>query len=292
MRLIAADWGTSRLRAYRIVDGRVTDRAEAPDGVAALKAGEHPAALERVAGRWLAQDPGCPVILLGMVGSREGWAPAPYAPCPAGAQEIAAATLAVPLPDGRQALIVPGLLRERGAGVDVMRGEETLALGAGIADGTVCLPGTHSKWVTLRGGRIVDFATYMTGEMYGLLRHHAIVGRPATEPADPAGFEAGLAAVEADEGRGLLHLAFAARAAVVSGRMAPAGLGPFLSGLTIGTEIAAALGGGAPPELTLVADALPSDLYRAALERRGAAIRTVAPEAALVAGLQALALAA
>ncbi len=121
------------------------------------------------------------MLLVGMVGSREGWVVAPYATCPAGPAEIAAAMIPVDLGDRPQAHIVPGLFCEPAPGAaDVMRGEETLVLGCGVEDGLVCLPGTHPKWVVMRGGRIERFATYMTGEMYALLREHSMIGRPAS----------------------------------------------------------------------------------------------------------------
>ena len=149
--------------------------------------------------------------------------------------------IAVDLGEGRSGHIVPGLSCEPAPGaVDVMRGEETLAFGAGVEDGLVCLLGTHPKWVEMRGGRVQRFATYLTGEMYALLRHHSMVGRPATEPEDPGGFELGLAAAERNGGAGrvgLLHLLFGARAATVTGRLPPAALGPYISGLLTGDEI-------------------------------------------------------
>ena len=84
--------------------------------------------------------------------------------------------------------------------------------------------------------------------MYALLRHHSMVGRPATEPEDPAGFERGLEAAERNGGParaarvGLLHLIFGARAAAVTGRLPRAELGPYISGLLTGDEINGAFG--------------------------------------------------
>lgn len=49
-----------------------------------------------------------------------------------------------------------------------MRGEETQLLGLitrhKLADATVCLPGTHSKWATVKDGAVAEFKTFMTGE--------------------------------------------------------------------------------------------------------------------------------
>ncbi len=225
-----------------------------------------------------------------MVGSREGWVEAPYAHCPAAPADVARAIIAVDLGEGRSGHIVPGLSCAPAPGaVDVMRGEETLAFGAGVEDGLICLVGTHPKWVEMRGGRVQRFATYLTGEMYALLRHHSMVGRPATEPEDPAGFELGLAAAERNGGAGrvgLLHLLFGARAATVTGRLPPAALGPYISGLLTGDEINGAFAQFEKPEaLTVIADAPRADLFAKALARHGVRAIAKPPVDALVRGI-------
>jgi 2-dehydro-3-deoxygalactonokinase len=173
-----------------------------------------------------------------------------------------------------------------------MRGEETLVLGAGIEDGLICSAGTHPKWIEMRNGRIERFATYMTGEMYALLREHSMIGRPATEPEDPKGFDLGLDAAERNSGEqgsarvGLLHLLFGARAAVVSGRMPSNLLAPYLSGLLTGDEINGALAQfGRPSSVTILADRNRADLYVHALARHGIKTEVRAPKDALIAGL-------
>jgi 2-dehydro-3-deoxygalactonokinase len=293
VRSIVADWGTSRFRAYLLDEGRILDRVASEEGVSELQAGQHAEVFRRQAGRWLEAEPEAPVILVGMVGSREGWALAPYATCPAGPDEIARSLTPVDLGGGRTAYIVPGIVTEPAPGaVDVMRGEETLAFGSGVEDGLVCFPGTHSKWVEMREGRVARFASVMTGEMYALLMEHSMIGRPATEPADPAGFEAGLDAAARNGGRegerrvGLMHLLFGARAAVVSGRMPAARLGPYLSGLLTGDEVQGMLAlYGRPEQVTIVAAEPRAGAYRTALARQGISTLVRAPEEALLAGL-------
>lgn len=290
MRFIAVDWGTSRLRASLVDGGRVEGRAESGDGIGKLRAGEHAAAFERVCGAWLAEEPDLPAALVGMVGSREGWFPAPYARCPAGAAEIAAGALAVDLPRGARGFVVPGLRTGEEGRVDVMRGEETHLLGSGVSDGLVCLPGTHCKWALMQGGRVMRFSTFMTGEMHALLREHSMIGRPATEPGDPAGFARGLAVGRDDgSGGGLLNLLFEARAATVAGEMPPSLLGPYLSGLLTGQEIAGAFRlFGRPEAVTVVADAPRAALYREALGGEGIPIRILGQEETLLAGIAAI----
>ena len=126
--------------------------------------------------------------MAGMVGSRQGWVEAPYCPCPAGLDDIAARLLRLTPAAGttRRIAIVPGISCEHGGVPDVMRGEEIKILGAlellGIADATLVLPGTHSKWATVEGGRIRGFSTVMSGEFYALLRQHSILARTLAAP--------------------------------------------------------------------------------------------------------------
>jgi 2-dehydro-3-deoxygalactonokinase len=292
MRFILVDWGTTRVRAYLVDDETITDRVEADEGVSALSKGQHADVFSRLCALWLDREPDLPVALVGMVGSREGWVEAPYAACPAAPVDVARAMIAVDLGDGRVGRIVPGLSCEPAPGaVDVMRGEETLAFGAGVEDGLICLVGTHPKWVEMRGGRVQRFATYLTGELYALLRHHSMVGRPASEPEDPAGFDLGLDAAERNAGAGarvgLLHLLFGARAATVTRRLPPAALGPYLSGLLTGDEINGAFAQFDRPEtLTVIADRPRAELFAKALARHGVRAVVKSPTDALVTGLR------
>ena len=113
-----------------------------------------------------------------------------------------------------------------------------------------------------------------------------MIGRPATEPGDPAGFDLGLDAAlrnsgEDEERVGLLHLLFSARASVVSGRMAPGLLGPYLSGLLTGDEINGALSQFNRPIGDDRGDSPRADLYVQALNRRAIAADVTAPGGAL-----------
>jgi 2-dehydro-3-deoxygalactonokinase len=137
---------------------------------------------------------------------------------------------------------VPGY-RWRGDGdrVDVMRGEEAQLLGAlrltRAADGCYVLPGTHSKWVQLRGGRIASLRTYMSGELFASLRERGTLSAsmqaaPQGEP-DAAAFARGVA--EAGE-LALSHALFGVRARVVTGALAAQAAAAYVSGLLIGAE--------------------------------------------------------
>ena len=244
--MIAIDWGTSSFRAYRLgSDGRVLDTRSAPKGILSVENGTFSAVLEAQAGDWIAAGDG-PVVMSGMIGSRQGWLEVPYAACPAGFEEIAAGMRKVTW-DGGTAWIAPGLTCRDDAGIaDVMRGEEVQILGVmdGLGPGahTVCLPGTHSKWVEVSEGRIARFSTHMTGEAFAVFKAHSILGRMMKDGAnDTTAFEDGVHR-SADAG-GLLHHLFGVRARGLLGELAQAASASYLSGILIGHEIRSAHGG-------------------------------------------------
>jgi len=177
-----------------------------------------------------------PIVMSGMVGSRQGWIEAPYVQCPAGLAEIAAAMREVHWGE-RRAWIVPGLSCRDDAGVhDVMRGEEVQVLGASLVDGLVCLPGTHSKWVVVDDEKIIRFSTCMTGEMYAVLKQHSILGRMMEEgEPDSRAFAEGVK--RSGEGGGLLHHLFGVRTRGLMGELGPAASASYLSGILIGHEL-------------------------------------------------------
>ncbi|HEX2115928.1 MAG TPA: 2-dehydro-3-deoxygalactonokinase [Alphaproteobacteria bacterium] len=283
--LIGLDWGTSNCRAFRIArDGAVLETRAAAQGILAVKNGDFAAAYEALIGDWLKAH-AVPVLMCGMIGSRQGWVEAPYVDLPAGAAQLACALAKVP---GQLAAIVPGLVGDALAGGrDVIRGEETQIVGAldpQEHDALYCLPGTHSKWVKVEGGRMVRFATFMTGEVYGVLRQHSILGRlMESETHDDRAFSAGI-----ERGRspgGLLHQIFSVRTEGLFGAMTPAALPSYLSGLLIGHELRAALAAFPAARIVLVGAPALTERYRAAIDREGRASATVAGEGAAAKGL-------
>jgi len=241
-RLIALDWGTSNLRANLLGNGgMVLETRASAGGVMAVPERRFAQALNALCGDWI-EHHACPVIASGMIGSRQGWQEAPYVACPASLAQVAAQLTRIELGPRSTLHIVPGLRCTGDDGYDdVMRGEETQLWGAGLADGACCvLPGTHSKWAwSDRGGAIARFQTFMTGELYGLLTQHGILGRlmqfgQERHSAFAAGVQRGLS-----EHARATHAIFAARTAGLMNRIEPEGLPDFLSGMLIGFEIGA-----------------------------------------------------
>ena len=257
--LLALDWGTSSLRAFLMRDGEVIETRHSAHGIQHLplpgRAGFEQA-FAAIAGDWVRQWPQLPVVACGMVGSAQGWREAPYVRCPATVKALAEQNTTVASGLGQQILIAPGVLfDEPGELPDVMRGEEIQIAGALLNNpqwsqrSCIVLPGTHSKWAQIEDGKIVRFATYLTGELFAVLCANSILGRllpAATEgkaETDVAAFEMGLAAARRSGPGDLSHQIFATRTLGLTGRLAPASLADYLSGLLIGHELVSGLTG-------------------------------------------------
>jgi 2-dehydro-3-deoxygalactonokinase len=244
-RLISIDWGTTSLRCYLVgQDGAILDRRTSDKGILNVAESAFEDTLLEATREWRASGPTLPILMSGMIGSRQGWHEATYARCPAGIDDLAANLLAIDVQGCGSVNTVPGLeTRYEADRPDVMRGEETQILGAladlGRADALFVLPGTHSKWATVKDGRITDFATYMTGEVFSALKNHTILGRlmAATQPFDAGAFERGVAASVGTKPGDLLNRIFSARTLPLSGQLASEAVESYLSGLLIGAEI-------------------------------------------------------
>ncbi|MEO8545300.1 MAG: 2-dehydro-3-deoxygalactonokinase [Betaproteobacteria bacterium] len=247
--LLALDWGTTALRGARLdPQGRVLEERAFSKGILNVPAGGFPAAFDECFGDW-ARGGARACLISGMAGSKQGWVEAPYCACPAGFADVAAQlrwitdpTLQLPT------AIVPGLNCEHACGLpqlasvpDVMRGEEVQIFGAmhldGVDEGLFILPGTHSKWAWVRDGRVRNFRSFMTGEVFALLSQHSLLARTidSTAAFDAQAFALGVA--RARQGGGLLHNAFGTRTLALMARLDAGPLASYLSGLVIGEEL-------------------------------------------------------
>jgi 2-dehydro-3-deoxygalactonokinase len=177
--LIAIDWGTTSARTYRIdAGGVILGTQSAPLGVQSIRDREFAAALGSLLGDW--SEHSLPRIACGMIGSRQGWIETNYLSCPVNLSRLGESLVRTPK---AELAIVPGAQCIDSAGIpDVIRGEETQLAGALINDtgeALVVLQGTHSKWAIVESETLVDFATFMTGELYSVLLEHTILGKLA-----------------------------------------------------------------------------------------------------------------
>ncbi len=278
--MIGVDWGTTRFRAFRIAaDGAIVARHEAASGIMSVAPGAFPTVLRAAIAPWLAEGEKN-VLMSGMVGSRQGWIEAPYLPCPAGPKGIAAALVPVPF-EGARVFLVPGLSDTDETGVpEVMRGEETQIVGA-LADlpgeAVVCLPGSHAKWARVSGGKIVCYRTYLSGEAFAAIRGGTILGRMMRDaPPSPAAFARGVR--RSGEAGHLLHHLFGVRALGLAGRLGDDESASYLSGLLIGHEIRAAIGGA--KIVHLIGETRLAGMYADAIGRLGGEARVIGGDVA------------
>lgn len=258
--LIALDWGTTSLRAYKLAEGgQVLEQRSLSSGIMQLPkapriikglecADGFEVAFDEACGDWLDAQPDVPVIACGMVGSAQGWREATYRDTPANVANLGTALQTVRSLRGVDVHIVPGVI-QRSRLPNVMRGEETQVLGvlqtlsheAG-ADLLIGLPGSHSKWVEVADGCIVHFDTFMTGEVFAVLSEHSILGRTQQRGGsfDGEAFDRGVQVALSAEGEiGVLSTLFSARSLGLTGELNGAEQTDYLSGLLIGHELSA-----------------------------------------------------
>lgn len=236
------DWGTSHLRLYRIEAGQVTASSAGP-GIGAIGEGGPASALRKALAQ-LGPDAPAEIRLCGMAGSRTGLAEAPYADCPADAAQWNRAAIRLTF-DGVPLALAAGLACEDSSGCpDVMRGEETQIFGAiavapelGAGRSILVLPGTHSKWAVLENGTITSFRTFLSGELFALLKAHSTLLALGDSGAsdEEQGFAEGLARVRAREG--LSAMLFSVRSLQLRAGRSSGWAAGYLSALVIGDEV-------------------------------------------------------
>lgn len=293
---VAVDWGTSSFRLWLVDrDGKVLTERRSDEGMTTAARTGFAAVLQShldAAGG----APDLPVLVCGMAGARQGWVEAGYVDTPAPLAAILEGAVSVP-GQSRDIRILPGIAQRDPHAPDVMRGEETQLLGAlgldATGDALVCMPGTHSKWVTVRGGKVARFATFMTGELFSAITRetllsHAVNG--AEQAEDSEAFNAALtAAFEAPAQAANLLFRVRSRQLLFGGT--PAAARETISGTLIGLEMAAELPAARGTAVTLIASGQLATRYRSAMETLSATVRVIDADEAVRRGLSIAALA-
>ncbi|MEX3007169.1 2-dehydro-3-deoxygalactonokinase [Hoeflea sp. TYP-13] len=287
----AVDWGTSSFRIWLLSDdGSVIAERRSHEGMTqAAKTGFENVLEAHLSAMQASQ--GLPVVICGMAGSRQGWREARYLTVPAKLSDIVETAVRIESA-GRDIRILPGLAQRDPQHPDVMRGEETQLLGAFSGDrttGLACMPGTHSKWVRVSGGKATGFTTYMTGELFGLIARQSILRHAVgeTDSCDPKNPEFTRAVAEAyRDPTGVSRLLFSIRAGQLLYSRNSAGSFARLSGLLIGWEIAAArVEFGEGDEIHLIASGKLFGLYEAAFRSLGQTVTALDADEAVLKGL-------
>ena len=115
------------------------------------------------------------IIASGMVGAKQGWIEVPYINSPCDIRNVNFKTFKIL--DDANIHILSGVSQFNPS--DVMRGEETQIAGFLLNNvdfnGSICLPGTHSKWVNMNSYNIQEFTTFLTGELYEIVKKYSIL---------------------------------------------------------------------------------------------------------------------
>lgn len=294
---LSCDWGTTsfRLRWVSGLDGKVIREIREDAGVKKLHAeAEAGAGRSNVFGQFLSgkletlltgETPprqALPLMISGMASSSIGWRELPYAPAPfhLDGRGLRSEELAWSQPNWvGPTYLISGIANAH----DMMRGEETEIIGlmsdpslaASRQRSLLILPGTHSKHVWIEDHSVVDFCTFMTGELFEVLGRHSLL-RASVDMARETGSKA-LALADADreafqEGvrwardRGLAAGLFRVRTRSVLDRRPIGNNTWFMSGLLIGAEIERMGDRAQDRPVILAATGRLSDLYSLALE--------------------------
>ena len=188
-----------------------------------------------------------PVVISGMACSSLGIRELPYAPLPFSidGSEVISQQIACPEDLAKGVLLVSGASHKS----DVMRGEETQVIGLSSLyeinplETTVCIfSGTHSKHIMVKNGKMIDFHTYMTGELFAIMQQHSIL-KESISKAEYSGTlsnpdqQAFCLGLEQSAETNLLRSLFSVRINQLFSLLDGRANFFYLSGLLIGTEL-------------------------------------------------------
>lgn len=245
---LSCDWGTSSFRLRLVEDLKVIAEERSGNGIAGTYQQWQQSSSPReeffaaiinrqidvLSERTGIQLQEVPVVLSGMASSSIGMVELPYKELPF-SQSGSDLTVHV---FGRF-IVISGAC----SGDDVMRGEETKVAGcvSSLPDTALMLmPGTHNKHIVVKGGQVVRFKTFMTGEFFDLLSTHSILAASVNNEGmldDPACRDCFKSGLQAGQSQNLLHAAFMVRTNQLLKKVPPAYNSFYLSGLLIGAEL-------------------------------------------------------
>jgi len=211
-------------------------------------------------------DNNIPVVLSGMCSSSIGIRELPYISVPIILDGSGLHTVTLNR-KGYKFLIISGVKSDN----DVIRGEEVQLIGMvnqlkPLTQNVFIFPGTHSKHIFCKGDTVVDFKTFMTGEIFETLSSYTIlqgsIKREILNPQLLSVFEEGVRC--SVTGDSLLNSIFRVRTNRLFNRNTPEENYYFLSGLLIGEELSS-LKSIQEPHIVLCSSGNLTSLYESAL---------------------------
>ena len=267
------------------------DLVQGPFGIRQITDQLFEKTLRTAIGSWLVANEDIAVIMCGMIGSAQGWYEAGYLSGQIGVDELSSGMVKVP-DTQLNVMIVPGIRGVSVAGLnDVVRGEETLLAGwlqqPTDSEAVFCLPGTHSKWIVAREGQVNQLTTFMTGELFELMRTRSIlaplIDSQAVADSKSDIFSKGLTLAQSPAG--LLHQMFAIRAGALTGQFAKSDVLTLLSGVLVGAECLAVKSLVQNRSVTLMSSGDLKQTYQNAFEHFGFVFNVADSEQAAQKGL-------
>lgn len=280
-RILSCDWGTSsfRLRLVSLENNSVIAETTGNNGIASVynewlqsnyaekyRMDFYKTLLQSEVKKLTAGSlDEVPMIISGMASSSIGIKELPYVELPLPVNGDSLHIIKIP-PDEKcnhEILLVSGLRTTN----DAMRGEETMLVGCNIRDDAeqlIIFPGTHSKHAVVKNKVLLDFSSYMTGEVFELLANKSILSKSIIKDESNLYNDIFKQGVKEGASGNLLNVIFHVRTRRLYRTITPEENYHYLSGLLIGCELKQI------PEVTvkiqLVCGQELLDLYQLALE--------------------------
>lgn len=266
--LLGCDWGTSsfRLRLINKADLRLLGELTSQEGVASMftawktngdsldKSREEffrqfiKRQVERLSTEVALDLTGVTIVISGMASSSIGMEEVPYATLPFPVDGSLASIKRLAMQSGfpHEIILISGVRTEH----DVMRGEETQLIGllsllntlhVAVDKSILIFPGTHSKHIYIQHHQVVDFQTFMTGEVFSLMAHQSIL-KDSVAPTELTTYadderEAFRSGIRESNAHQLLNSLFSVRTNQLFDKLTKRQNALYLSGLLIGAEL-------------------------------------------------------
>jgi len=292
--VILADWGNSSGRLYCVSGASLTPEILDERRISGAKDTEDCAALfAETAATWTEKFDVKRAYFTGAVTSNIGWTTTAYAAVPARVSDVQ--TLSLRSENGLDCTFLSGTSIAAGPHgyFDTVRGEDIQAFGwmalTKQTDALLCMPGTHTKWLTIEGGAITSILTGVTGESFEVFNQYSMLTRGADLPShETPEFALGLDAMMRSPRPALTQMLMSVRNFQLSGDLKTERSADYLSGLLTGENCAAAHAILPDGPINIIGDGHAAQRYARALSRIGRKVQTYDGSACVIAGLQAV----
>ena len=279
---IGVDWGTTNFRAYLIGKSGelISETGKACNLANTTKESQAALLIEQVDSLktefYVENNKQIPVLITGMAGSSLGLKNTEYLSLDTSLYQLYQKVESVII-SGVTAFIVPGFSGvSKLSEFEAMRGEETQILGWMLEQDKyhsskknsnqptwLCLPGTHTKWVAFRDGKIRIFNTVPTGEVFANLSRETsfCIGE---QVKDLEAFSQGIKRTL--NGERFNEIVFSTRTKVLSGSLKEESAASYLSGILIGTEIFSQMCRGEFDSVQIIGSESLNELYQTAFD--------------------------